>query len=417
MAFLIAVIFATLGVSFLCSLLEAAYLSISHLDIAEISSKKPRLGKKLNDFKDNIQKPIAVILIINTLAHTMGASLSGAQFDELFGPKWIVLFSIIFSLAMIQWTEILPKALGVRFNVRVAKIFTLPLVLLIKIFTPLIRLIEWTNKPFIENKEKSDHLNTVNEITVLSRFAVLNNLITNDQEQIIERTVNLTQKKTKDIMVPKSEIKYLKTQMDMPEALIEAHIHNHTRYPLIDETDPYEILGYINFKDIVSALKINTAVPSLKGITRPIMIVNEEEPFSSLFKKLTINQQHIAIVKNKNKHIVGLVTLEDVIEEIIGDIEDEYDYDFLPDSFYPITNNRYIAGGNVLMGKINDTFSETLEDAELTINDWVKKNFGKEQKSGNKHTYNNTTIIVKKVFKSKICEVIIEQKTKQNIDV
>lgn len=412
MAFLIAVILATLGISFLCSLLEAAYLSISHLDVAEISSKKPKLGNILNDFKDNIQKPIAVILIINTLAHTMGASLSGAQFDELFGPKWIVVFAIIFSLAMIQWTEILPKALGVKYNVRVAKLFTLPLVVLIKIFTPVIQLIEWTNKPFIKNKEKPDHLNTVNEITVLSRFAVVNNLITNDQEQIIERTVNLTQKKTKDIMVPRSEIKYLKTQMSMNEALIEAHIHNHTHYPLIDQADPYEILGYINFKDIVSALKINTAVPSLKGITRPIMIVNEEEPFSALFKKLTINQQHIAIVKNKNKHIVGLVTLEDVIEEIIGDIEDEYDYDFLPFSFYPITNNRYIAGGNVLIKQINDTFSETIEDADLTINDWVKNKFGKEQKSGNKHSYNSITIIVKKVFKSKVCEVIIEQNAK-----
>ena len=409
MTFLITTIVITLSISFLCSLLEAAFLSISHLDIAELSSKKPKLGTVLNDFKENIQKPIAVILIINTIAHTMGASLSGAQFDELFGPKWIVVYSIIFSFAMIQWTEILPKAIGVKFNKQVARIFAMPLLVLIKIFSPVINLIEFTNKPFIDKNERADHMGTVREISVLSRFAVVNNLISKDQEKIIDRTINLTQKQTKDIMIPRSEIKYLNARMTMQEALVEAHVHNHTRYPLIDDSNPHEILGYINFKDIVSALKINPGNPSLKGITRPIMIIDSEETFSSLFKKLTYNQQHIAIVKNSENHLIGLVTLEDVIEEIIGDIEDEFDYDYLPNSFYPITNNRHIAGGNVLIGQLNETFSLTIEEAGSTINDWIKMKFGKEQKTGNKHTYNGITIIIKKVFKSKVCEVIIEQ--------
>ena len=397
-------------ISFLCSLLEACYLSVSHSDIAEISSQKPTIGKVLKDFKDNIQKPIAVILIVNTLAHTIGASLAGAQFDELFGPKWIVVFSIVYSFAMIQWTEILPKAIGVKYNKRVAKISTLPLLVLIKIFSPVIRLIELTNRPFIDKTENNDRLDTIKEISVLSRFAAVNNIISKDQEQIISRTMGLSRKKTADIMVPRAEIKYLKADMSMQEALIEAHIHNHTRYPLIDDSDPHNILGYINFKDIISALKVNPENPSLKGITRPIMTADADEPFSSLFKKLTCNQQHIAVVKDKKNHLVGLVSLEDVIEEIIGEIEDEFDYDYLPNSFYPITNDRYIAGGNVSIGQLNETLALGLEEPELTVNDWVKKKFGKDQKSGNKHTFNDITVVIKKVFKSKICEVIVERK-------
>jgi len=410
MSLLITTIIISMGISFICSLLEAAFLSISHTDIAEISVQKPKLGSILNIFKENIQKPIAVILIVNTLAHTIGASLSGAQFDELFGPKWIVLFSLIYSLAMIQWTEILPKAIGVKYNKPVSKFSAFPLLIMIKILSPLIKLIEWTNKPFIDKNHAPDNLNMVNEITLLSRFAVINKLISKDQGEIITRTINLTEKKTKDIMIPYSDIKFLNDQMTVHEALIEAHIHNHTRYPLINKSNPHEIFGYINFKDIVSALKINPDNPSLKGITRPIMIIDDNEAFSLLFKKLTRNQQHIAVVKNNNNEITGLVSLEDVIEEIIGDIEDEYDYDFLPDCFYPITNNRYIIGGNILISQLNETFSINIEDADLSINDWIKKRYGKEQKTGSKYTYNSIIFIIKKVFKSKVCEVIIENK-------
>lgn len=410
MAFFITTIAAALSVSFLCSLLEAAFLSVSHAEIVELSAEKPKIGKILNDFKENIQKPIAVILIINTIAHTMGASLSGAQFDELFGPSWIVLYSIIFSLAMIQWTEILPKAVGVKFNKKIAAAAAYPLFLLVGIFSPLIRIIELTNKPFIGKNEKMDGLDAVKEISLLSRLAAVNNLISRDQEQIISRTVGLTKKKTRDIMIPRSEIKYLHDQMTMPEALIEAHIHNHTRYPLINKANPHEIHGYINFKDIVGALKINPANPTLKGITRPIMIIDEEEVFSSLFKKLTYNQQHIAIVKNKSNELTGLVTLEDVLEEIVGEIEDEFDYDALPDCFYPITDNRYIVGGNILVSQLNESLAISLEDPGSSVNDWIRARYGKDQKSGNRYVHGGTIIIIKKVFKSKICEVIIEKK-------
>lgn len=407
MAYLIIVILISMSISALCSLLEACLLSMSHSDIADISSSKPRMGVIWNNFKGNIQKPIAVILIVNTIAHTTGASLSGAKFDELYGPKWIILFSFIFSFVMIQWTEILPKTMGVKYNKKIALAGTFPLQFLIVLFTPLIRLVELLNKPFVGKTNELINVDAIKELSVLSRYAFLNNLISKDQEQIISRTIGLTKKKVKDIMIPKNEIKTLNDQMSMMEALIEAHIHNHTRYPFVNHFNPNEIFGYINFKDIVSALQINPANPSLKGISRPVISFYEDDNFSLLFKKLTQSHQHIAIVKNKLDEITGLVTLEDIIEEIIGEIEDEYDE--LPTHYYQIAATRYIIGGGITIRQLNEKLSIDLIDPDLTINDWIKKYYGLNQKSGNKYHNSGITFIIKKITRSKIGELIIEK--------
>ena len=136
------------SVSFFCSLLEACALSLSLTDIAHLSEKKPLIAAIWKRFKENLEKPIAVILIVNTLAHTIGASLAGAQFDKLFGAQWIVVFSVAFSFGMIQWTELLPKSLGVRYNMQIAAWAARPLQFLIKLMHPLVALTNWLNRPF-----------------------------------------------------------------------------------------------------------------------------------------------------------------------------------------------------------------------------------------------------------------------------
>ncbi len=407
MTYLITVVIISMTISALCSLLEACLLSMSHADIAEMASNRPKMGLIWNNFKGNIQKPIAVILIVNTISHTIGASLSGAQFDELFGPKWILLFSLIFSFAMIQWTEILPKTIGVKYNKNIAIVGTIPLRFLIRLFTPLIKLIELLNKPFIGKTSESTSVDAIKEISLLSQYAFLNNLISKDQEQIISRTIGLTKKKVKDIMIPKKEMKILNDHMSLMDALIEAHIHNHTRYPFVNHLNSNEIIGYINFKDIVSALQINPDNPSLKGISRPLMTFYEDDNFSKVFKKLIHTHQHIAIVNNRIDEVTGLVTLEDIIEEIIGEIEDEYDQ--LPSYFYPITNTRFVAGGGVLIGKLNEKLRVNLADSDLSIDEWIKKQNGFDQKTGNRFDYSGITFIIKKITRSKISELIIDK--------
>lgn len=406
MGILLATVCITMGISFLCSVLEACLLSISLTDIGRISEKKPLVARIWKGFKESIERPIAVILIINTLAHTIGASLSGAKFEELFGPKWIVLFSVIFSLTMIQWTEILPKTLGVRYNKAIAVIVALPLKYLIIAFTPFVKIVRFLNRPFEAGTEKKAEMSAADDISVLARFAGLNNIINKDQEMIVSQTVKLSELRARDAMVSREEMKCLSTKMSMMEALIEAHIHHHTRFPLIEGDDKGAVIGYVNFKDIVSALQVNPKDPSLRGICRPALEAKEDDPVSALLSRLRSSYQHIAIVRDHQGKVKGLITLEDVMEVLMGDIEDEYD--LLPPHLYQIADDRYIAGGGIRLSELRKKTGRDLPESEKPLGAWLIELTGKTPKAEDKIRYKECLFIVRKVRRSRIHEVIIE---------
>lgn len=407
MTTLLFTVFVTMGISFLCSILEACLLSLSLADIGRISEKKPLIARTWKGFKDNIERPIAVILIINTLSHTIGASLSGAKFGEIFGPKWIVVFSLVFSFAMIQWTEILPKTLGVRYNNGIAVLTALPLKYLISILMPFVNIVHFLNRPFERKKQKSAEIGPAEDISVLARFAALNDIINKDQEMILSQTIKLSDMKVRDVMVMRDEVKCLSTKMSMMEALIEAHIHHHTRFPLIRNNNRDDVVGYVNFKDMVSALQTNPKDPSLEGICRPVLETEESEPVSTLLGKLRRSYQHIAIVRNEERMVAGLVTLEDVMEALMGDIEDEYD--LLPTYVYQLAVNRYIAGGGINLEILKEKVGQDLPGIQKPLNKWLVEIGGKTPKVEDKIHYKNYIFILRKIRRSNIHEVIIER--------
>lgn len=403
--FIVTVIIAVVS-SFLCSLSEACLLSLSPADIARISEKRPGIAEIWRYFKHNIQKPIGVILVINTLAATMGASLAGGLFGGLFGPKWIIVFSIVFSFIIIQWCEILPKSLGVRFNRQVACLVARPLQRGVILLRPLMAFIEWLNKPFLPPGAARSGYDTIGDISVLARFASYNKLITSEQEGIVARSLKLSQTAVQDIMVARNEIKYLSTDMSLADALIAAHIHHHTRYMLVNNSNLDDVLGYVNVKDIVSALQTNPKDPSLKGISRPIPVIRATQFVTELLKELTKSYQHIALVHDNAGRTAGLVTLEDVVEAIVGDLEDEYDV--LPTYVYRLSDVRFIAGGGATLALLKSQTGFELPEEQIAINDLL---FGINQgipAVEKKIAYKNVIFIIRKMRRSKIHEVMVE---------
>ena len=402
--FVLTLVVATV-VAFACSLTEASLLSLSPVDIARISEKRPKTAELIRNFKHNIQKPIAVVLILNTLAETMGAAIAGALFGGLFGSKLILLFSIVFSYIVIQWCEILPKSLGVRFNKQVACVFARPLQQGIVILHPLMMMIEWLNKPFLPPRLKSGH-DAVSDISVLARFASFNKLITTEQEGIVARSLKLSQTMVRDIMVARNEIKYLSTTMSLADALIAAHVHHHTRYLLVNNDNLDDILGYVNVKDIVSALQTNPKDPSLKGISRPIPAIKSTQFVTDLLKGLTKGYQHIAIVRDEKGRTAGLVTLEDVVEAIVGDLEDEYDK--LPTYVYRLSDVRCLAGGGVTLAALKAQTGFELPDEQMSVNQLIFSINNGAPAVESKVMYNKVAFIIRKMRRSKIHEVIVE---------
>jgi CBS domain containing-hemolysin-like protein len=404
--FILAVTMA-LTVSFLCSLFESVLLSVSTTDIAEISQKNPAAGRAWQSFKENISKPISAILILNTLAHTIGASVAGSKFPAIFGPKYIAVFSIVFSFAMIQWTEILPKTIGVRLKQRFALALAVPLGVLIRVMAPLVGLVRLLNRPFEGRKAEKKNVDASNEINILARFAALNREINEDQGRIIAQSMALSKTRVADIMIPRGEIRTFSTKMNLAEALVEAHIVHHTRFPLAEDGDPDRIIGYVNFKDIVSALQINPRDPTLRGILRPIIEVKPADSLTSLLTRLTRSYQHIAVVRSDAGRTEGLVTLEDLIEFMVGKLQDEYD--FLPQHCYQIADNRYIVGGgatlNYLRGKCGEAFLPALE---RSLHDWLSEKFGSTPTPERKHREGSTVFTVRKIRNGRIHEVIVD---------
>ncbi|MDD5678733.1 MAG: CNNM domain-containing protein [Kiritimatiellae bacterium] len=408
MILLILSIVISMGVSFFSALTEACFVSLSAADIAALAEKRPRMADMMRRLKENVAKPLAAILIVNNLANICGAAVSGVFFSDLFGHKWIGVFSFLFSLAIIQWADYLPKTIGVIHKRQLAGIITWPLAYGTRLLRPLVAVLEWMNRPFQGSNKRRTAADPLNDIILLTRSASVNKLISREQVDIVSRSIKLSQSRVQDIMVGRDEIKYLSTAMTMAEALIESHIHHHTRYILVRDGNMDDVIGYVNVKDIVSALQINPVDPSLKGIARPVLTVSAALLVPYLLKELTHGYQHMAVVKNNQAKTVGLVTLEDVVEAIVGDLEDEYDV--LPSHVIPISEVRFLAGGGVSLATLRAKTKFDLPDLPANLNDWLCALYKKPPPIERAIPFADMVFIVRKIRRSKIHEVMVEKR-------
>lgn len=406
MTLLIMTIVISMSISAICSVLEATLLSLSETDLAIIAEKNNMVYRIWKNFKENLNRPIAVILIVNTFAHTIGAALSGVQYEQLFGSKWIALFSVIYSFIMIQWTEILPKTIAVRLNRRVAYITAHPLNFLVKLFTPIVALVNFLNKPFeVKNKKSSNSFSY--HITALSKQAAVNNVIEKTQADIITQAAKLNKLTAHDIMVSMDNIKFLHAGLSIHEALGEAHIYHHTRFPLLAGYNSREVIGYVNFKDIVSVLQTSPENPELKAISRPIITFNENVTLPILLNKMTSSFQHMAMIIDNSGNIIGMITLEDIIEEIIGEINDEYDV--MPAHLIHIFKDRYLVGGGITCKELNSQLSTRLPETDETLNQWLLSFLKRQPHPEESLLYNDFRYTVRRLCRQQIFEVIIEK--------
>ena len=327
---------------------------------------------------------------------------------NIFGSRWVALFSFCFSLVFIQWCEILPKTLGVRYNRIIAKFSARPFDIIVLSFKPLLKMIEFLNRPFEGNK-KLETESAVSDIRVLARTAVIDNLISKEQERLISRSVHMSALTARDVMIVRDDINFLSCEMTLQEGLLASHIHRHTRFPLVEKNDIDYIVGYVNFKDIVGALRVNPVDPTLRGVSRPVVFVNERTGLPDLLAKLTRGYQHIAIVQDGNGRTQGLVTLEDIIETLVGELQDEYDTP--PDFIVQLAEHRFRVGGNSTFRQVKARALPGLPlDNDITIDTWIKQEtHGNEPIEGLSCRLNNITIKVRRVVRGNVHDVIIEQ--------
>ena len=353
-----------LTASALCSLAESVLLSLTDAQIVEISKKSPKIGAIWENFKKDLNQPITSILAINTTAHTVGAAFAGAAFAKLFGESWVWLFSLVFTFLMLQYTEILPKTIGVRFNQSLAYVVARPLALVTMIGDPIIHMLRFFNKPFEMRSKIAETTTPVSEITSLTTLARRKMLLDAEQERIILATLKLSNTEVQNVMIPFDEVSTLSDDMTTSEAVEIAQNDSHTRFPVYYGSNQNFIVGYVNFKELV-ARRLDPSESSwgdadstkLSNFVRSIIRVKPTDKVSEVLNHLVKNHDHIALVTDSDqKENLGILTLEDLVEELVGEIEDEFDR--LPETLQEFSNIGMIrAGGGLGMDKVADAVS------------------------------------------------------------
>ncbi len=310
-----------LSISALCSLMEATLLSLTPSQIAAMSSRWPRTANTWRQFKAEIERPIAAILILNTTAHTMGASVAGAEFDALFGNEWIWMFSVVFTLLMLQFTEIMPKSIGVRYNRQAAFWIARPLALLVRALSPIVKVVDWLNRPFGGTRPTGEPA-LIEDIAALANLARLSRQISPRQEQIIKQGARLSHTTVRAVMRSRVEIDALAMDTPADEIVGAVVMSGFSRVPVYED-DLDHIVGFVYIKDVLRQVHMGWAV-ELAKLLRPAPMVPETLPLDRLLQVFRKERTQIAIILDEYGGTVGLVTMEDVLEEFVGEIYDEH---------------------------------------------------------------------------------------------
>ena len=400
--------------SHLCSLLEASLLSITPSQLALLRRNRPDRGRIAIALKHDIEKPIAVILIVNTAAHTIGASMAGASLNALFGNRYMWIFSLVFTVLMVQYTEILPKTLGVRFNRQILSVAAKPLSIAVRLLSPLIVVVYWLNRPF-ENK-RPKRPSTTEEISALAALARSSQAISSRQERIIKMVPHLSELTARTVMIDVQQMSYLPSTRTLEEAIDLSNRDFHTRYPVCDGSDTDRILGYVNFKELVSIAKSHKDVLHVGDVIRPIAFAEPDDSASELLERFAAQHCHMMIVRDpETQHTLGLVTLEDIIEELLGDLDDEFDS--LPRTFYSSGEFCYVAGGGVPMAQLARDTGLNLPLRAEPASVWLTRSLHHPPRVGDRLSVGNAEFYVRKVRRGQVWEFNLQRlKIKEEVE-
>ena len=396
-----------LFVSHLCSLMEAAVLSVTPSQLAELRQKHPRTGELALALKREIDRPLAVILILNTAAHTVGAAVAGASFAELGYGRYMGVFSLIFTMVMVQFTELLPKTLGVRFNTSVLRVAVRPLHWASLVLSPLIRLTKLINRPF--EGRAPVRPTPAEEISALAALARSSQAISSRQERIIRMAPSLSEKSAAEVMIALEDVSFLDADMSLDDAINATGDDFHTRYPLCIEGDRSRVPGYVNIKEIILAVRHGKGDMKVSDIMRPISFASSEDSASKLLEMFAAQHYHVTIVREADSgRTCGLVTLEDIVEELIGDLDDEFDP--LPRTCYAPGDNLWVIGGGVPLAQLVRETGLDLPRRAESVSSWFGRELGRPVKVGETLRWKNAEFFVRKVRRGQVWEFHLKRR-------
>lgn len=327
MVLLIVYALFALCVSFLCSVFEAVLLSITPSYIAASekgeSPRRRRTGRLLRELKQDVDRPLAAILTLNTIAHTAGAAGVGAQAQALYGSAVVTTASAVMTLLILVLSEIIPKTLGAEYWRGLSGVVARALRLLIYAMYPFVVLAQGLT--WLLSRHKDSNEVSREELGALADLGQREGVIEEKENRMMQNLLRLESILAQDVMTPRTVVFMLPESLTVREALERANEARFSRIPLYDR-DADDITGYLLKSELLLAASRDQFDVPLAGLRRPLVRVSSRLPVPQVLERLLRHREHQALVTDDQGATAGILTLEDVVEMLLGtEILDETD--------------------------------------------------------------------------------------------
>lgn len=323
MFLLVVYISLALGASFLCSVLEAVLLSVTPSYVAKIEEQNPKAGERLRHLKVDIDKPLAAILSLNTVAHTIGAAGAGAQAQVVFGQEWVSIMSAILTLLILIVSEIVPKTLGTTYARQLAGFTGASLHLLVKGLRPVVALLEAMTRMLRPSEEEPAV--TRSELAAMVRLSAEGGGLEPGEGRIVDNLLELQAVRVSDVMTPRTILLALPGATSVGQVLDDGVELSFTRIPVFGR-DIDDVLGYVLRHEVLERAAAGQRELPLSELVRPLPELPRGASVATALERFIAEKEHICLVVDEFGGTVGVVTLEDALETLLGrEIVDESD--------------------------------------------------------------------------------------------
>ncbi len=306
-----------------CSLFEAVLYSMPMRRVEAMVQEKKTSGKIFKELRENVDRPITAILSLNTIAHTAGAAVAGSAATMVFGHQWLGYFSAFFTLIILIFSEVIPKTAGVIYAGPLVPLVAYPLKILVSLMTPIIWLCGHITG--LIARGKADESVSPNELRIMAQISLRTGGIKKYQKRVIENILSLDEKTVKNVMTPRTVIFSLSEHLSVEEASKTSKKWEHSRFPVYDR-DTEDVVGIVLTKELFSAFSQGKKDRPLTSLMRPVHFVVDSAKLNNVFTDFMATRQKLFVVIDEYGGLSGLISLEDILEEILGrEIIDESD--------------------------------------------------------------------------------------------
>lgn len=325
MAALLLYIGVALGFSFLCSILEAVLLSVTPSYVRSLADRNAKASNALRELKQRVDRPLAAILSLNTIAHTVGAAGAGAQAQALWGSQALAAASVVLTLLILVVSEIIPKTLGALYWRQIAPWAGRILPWMILSLYPLVILSEQLTRLLARRNKRKAGIVSRDEIAALARLGAEQGLFGESETRILTNLFALGRLRVRDIMTPRTVVLSLPQDTAIRDVVQRERAVPFSRIPIFGDNED-DVVGYVLKDEVLLHAAKDELDRPISDFRRELLVVPESLAVASFFEQLLDRREHVALVVDEYGGVAGVATMEDVVETLLGmEIVDEAD--------------------------------------------------------------------------------------------